>query len=277
MSSTGSNSGTGYNIITLGVLLLTGIVLVAYVAIAATGILRGPDAEVAEGDLPTPFGLPSQTPTLEGPTLAPSATVTPTATITATPTITETPTSSPTPTITETPTATSTPTETATPTPTDTPTITLTPSITATVPTNTPSITLTPSETPTPSNTPSPTATDTPDYVQKGSTTFAENPSGNGGCSWAGIAGQVFDTGDNPINGVRVRVTGPGFDQTQVTENIGGIGNGAFEFEVDNEPVTETYVIRVVNANGVSISPEISVTMQNDCTENVAVVNFELN
>ena len=116
---------------------------------------------------------------------------------------------------------TTTPTSASTPIPTWTPTIVPT-DTPIPPPTDTPGPSPTPSATPTfpPSPTFPPTATPTP-RVTRSPYPFTydvrlRSPQ-YGGCSWSGVAGEVHDLDDNPLQGYLVHIWGAGIDEVVVS------------------------------------------------------------
>jgi hypothetical protein len=247
-----------YNLVTTIMLILT-----FAVCITVTYFTYTTDASpqfIAEQ--PTLFVIPTETPTLVGPTVNPTWTVTVTATTTATVTPTRTPTITPTPTETATVPATNTPRPTAT----RTPTITLTASNTSNAPTNTPD-----------GATSEPTRTNTPTTEgeqYEGAVSFARNNNSDA-CDWAGIAGTVFDKNGNHQLGVRIHIFN---DNESFFRNSGSktdpYGESGWEQVIDNEPVDERWYVQIVDSGGDALSPRITVNTRDNCDNNLALVIF---
>ncbi len=254
-----------YNAITVLFLIFTVICIVLTILFAA-------------GLMPVPFLAPRSM-------AIPQAAVLPTSTITNTPpppTWTYTPTKTPTPSSTPTETSTVTPslTITATAGPTDTPSITPTASDT---PTATPSASFTPSMTPTG---PTPTFTFTPSpfpFAVRGGASgvvFTANFANTAGCAWQGVAGQVFDLGNNPVHGYQIRVTGSGLGQGGAGVIVGTgsntiYGNSGWEVAVSGQTSNNTYFVELLTPSGTVVSPAVQITFPNNCAQNLALVNFE--
>jgi hypothetical protein len=250
-----------YNLVTVVMLILTFAVcvIVSFYAFAT------PTSPGLIAEEPTLFVIPTETPTLVGPTVNPTWTVTATPTTTATVTPSRTPTITPT----ETPTNTLTPTNPPTPTATRTPTVTPQRTNTSSAPaTNTPDGSTTPTQTNTP-------ITSGDQYeLRNGSVTFTQNTNSDG-CNWAGIAGLVFDKDGNHQIGVRIRVFDDNDSFFRNSGSATAYGESGWEQVIDNEPVDERWYVQVVDAGGTPLSPRITVNMKDNCNENLALVNFD--
>jgi hypothetical protein len=270
-----------YNLITTIMLILTLAVCLGVAYLAMNPLPGGQQV----GAQPTIFALTTQTPTLVGPTLNATWTATSTGTVSPTPTASRTPTTAPTDLPTLTATATIPPT--ATRTPTLTATASLTPTINTTLTTLTPTLTLTatltrtPTRTPTPGTpsptfTPSLTPTNAPvSYRLKSGPTYTANLNGQSCANWRGVGGQVFNKSDQPVTGVRLRVThSNGVDTFTVTSGSATVyGTGGYEQQT---LLLGTWSIVVIDANGSPISPSVSFEPQADCSLNqsLALINF---
>lgn len=241
-----------YNLVTAITLILTLAACLAIVFFA-----RSSDIGSQVATEPTVFLIPSQTPTFEGPTPNATWTASPTVTLTFTPTVTKTPTPTETPTVTPTSTATNTP--------------SITPSFT---PSNTPTIT----NTPLPTNTALPTATRevSDEYAQLGSVTLTSNYANTAGCDWAGIAGRVFDVDGDPQDGVRVTVWNDDFSFTEISGTAPQYGGaGWWERAISDRPIRGRWYVQVVDESGNPKSPRVTVNMRDNCSQNLALVNFQ--
>jgi hypothetical protein len=252
-SSETSSSGAFniYNLITATMLVLTCVMVI----LVAGALIFNPGPAVAQV-VPTAtlFTIPTETPTLPGPTVNPTWTSSPTATITNTPTGTFTPVPS------------------RTPTPTDTPTRT---------PTLTPTNTLTPTFTPTRTNTPEPTSTFTRapfDFVLKnGTITYVsyDKVIKNINCKWGGMGGQVLGLNNQGVDGLRIHVTGGGIDETVVSGGAPVYGKGGWERSVNNAPSSGLFNVQLEKADGTDLSAVIAVQLIDTCEKNLALVNFQ--
>ncbi|MGB1285093.1 MAG: hypothetical protein ACPG7F_01055 [Aggregatilineales bacterium] len=235
-------------------------------AIGVTGYLFATTDPV----LPTTAALPTVAPTFTP--ITPTITFTPSETSLP-------PTFTPTPTITATPTATSTETATDTPTATitDTPAPTFTPSITFT-PSASP--TFTPTWTPTgASATPSPTEIPFAFKLRENPPLIVQNFANSAGCNWQGMGGRVlkFDGTEYSNSQVIIRAFKSNLDTIDRTANIGSntlYGPGGWEVALETQITNDVYFVRLETVNGTEISPTYQVQFPNDCTQNVAVINF---
>ncbi len=251
----GEGKGTIYNMISLVFLFLT-VMAIVFVIMR----LSGPPVEKQQAAvlLPTAVILPSLTPTPVPPTsLPPTFTFTPTDTLTPTNTFTPTP---------ITPTAAPSSTITNTPAPTETPTITATASI---------------SPTPLPTETPTgPTPTLAPSQnpylfeLRRGEVILTQNFANSAACAWQGLGGQVFNTENTPLNGLKIHVFGTNFDRTVDSGSNSLYGPGGWEVPVDNKISAQTYYVELLSPGGTVVSARIEVTFPSDCARNVALVNF---
>ncbi len=259
----GEGRNQTFNIITVLFLLLTMLCLV-FTIIFAAGIMPVPFLAPQEEVVPVMAVIPTATDTFTP--LPPTWTLTPTKTPTASSTPTGTASATPSMTIT------------STPGPTDTPTITPLPSETLT---ETPTETFTPSMTPTG---PTPTLTDTPSpfpfVVRGGRATFTVNFANTAGCAWQGIGGQVFGIGQQGLLGYQVRVTGGGLGEggAGVIVSSGSntlYGPSGWEINVAGATNNQTYFVELLSPTGTVISPTVQVAFPNNCSQNLALVNFE--
>lgn len=173
-----------------------------------------------------------------------------------------------------------------------TPTITLTPS-----PTLAPSATLTlttaPTLAPSPSFTPlalegftTPSAAapgpeanaPTPEggfpFVLQRAPLYLTNPAARGGCAWASITGSVMNYEGGAVNGLQVRVVGPGIDATVPSGSTPGNGPGGFEVVIGDSARDGLYVVQLSDAAGVPVSAAVSVPSRADCAQNIAALRF---
>jgi hypothetical protein len=246
MAASGGTSRL-YNLITIVMVALTVIVILAVVALIIVNPGKGEKPAAVQP--PTVFVIPSETPTLPGPTVNPTWTVTPTTTETATPTITSTPA----------PTRTPTPTDTATPTQTLTPTNTLT-------------ATLTPTKT----NTPLPTNTRTAaPFDYEADITYRKNFANKAGCDWAGIGGTAVDLSNKHVVGLIVHVWGGGIDDRVITGSNTKYGTSGWERSVNNKPTDGLFRVQLESPSGTLLSDVIDVQMKKNCDKNLAEVAFE--
>ena len=230
-----------FNLLSLVILGLTGIMLLCYLAIAVNPYSR-------LNPLPPPIGaMIVATPTMQ-PT--PSRTLPATWTPTATPTMTPTPP------------------------PSFTPTVTLTPE-----PTNTPAPTEEPPtpepDTPTPAPTPRVTRSPQPfTYELRYETPYY-------GCAWAGVAGTVVDIDGNHLTGYPIHVWGGGIDVVVYSGDKQLYGDSGWEQFFNNAPMAVSGVFRVQihskTGTHPPISQEIILDFPGYCSSSLARIVFTKN
>ena len=248
-----------FNILTILILVLTGLMLECYATIfVAPGIV------VPERFRPNPQLLELAA---AAPTETPTPTETPKLGALATWTMTFTPEPS------------------ISPTPRGTATHTLTPSLTPTwiptkTPTPTPTFTNTPTDTPTPgpSPTPAPTRSDFPFTVEMGSPTYIQNWANNAGCNWLGVAGQVFDLQGSPVpNGAYMIWVHPPVDYQTFTGGALNYGPSGWEVYLNDRPQVATYRIQLFSPAGTPVSAVFEFQTWASCTQNLVIINFVQN
>jgi hypothetical protein len=100
------------------------------------------------------------------------------------------------------------------------------------------------------------------------------------GCSWQGIAGQVFDKSGNPVSSVVVKGGGTwnGSNVTLLglTGAATGYGEGGYELVLGTKAVasTQTVWVQLYDLAGKSLSKQIYVSTSSDCTKNLVILNF---
>lgn len=173
------------------------------------------------------------------------------------------------------------------PTTTNTPEIQLPPTWT-----QTPTITSTPL--PTSTSTPEPTATDTPlpdtptpeataeapFVVQPGSNVLVANFANDSGCSWMGVAGQVFDKDRNPLVGISVHVegqlAGQLVNQSSLTGSNPRIGPAGYTVNLSDHPIASsgTMWIQLSDTAGLDLSEQVYFSTSADCDKNLVFINW---
>ena len=244
----GASRAALYNIITIVFLALS-----VLAGLAALGIIVNPNMpynifppdQGGAADLPTPFVLPTLTPTLEIEELPPTWTpeVTPTS---------------------------SEPTAEAT---------------TETQPEGTPPAEATGESpesegTPAPANTPlpgQPTLSAFPFTLQEGTPAYTPNSEENGGCEWMGLAGQVFDLNNQPAFGIAVRVTGENYDSLIYTATHIEYGPSGYELELNTAPIEAEFEVQLFSSSGQPLSDKYVIRTKESCEENLIIVNFVQN
>ena len=139
--------------------------------------------------------------------------------------------------------------------------------------------------TPVISSTLTPTATQTPFplILQSGSPAYIQNFAHlDAGCSWLGIAGQVFDADGKTINNLVVNVKGS-IGQTLIDEiGLTGVpeadiyGPGGYEIKIADKTFDSenTLLIQVFDIQGNNLANTIPFRTYSDCEKNLIIVNF---
>jgi hypothetical protein len=247
-----------YNVISVLFLILTAV---SVCAITFIGFTAPRGTQTAGGPEPTLFVIPTQTPTLKGPTpdgtLALTATVQSIITASAEDIHTATPTSTPTQ-------------EGPTPTPTETPEgfveptqdpSTLTATITATAGTTTATV----------------TATRAPfDYIlRQDEIVYTSNFANPFGCNWAGVAGTVFDLSGSHKLDVAIHLVGNGLDTKVTSGSTTAYGTSGWEVKIADAPVNLVYQVRLETSDGTALSDFVTVQMIPECNQNLVLIVFD--
>lgn len=93
-------------------------------------------------------------------------------------------------------------------------------------------------------------------------------------CNWASIAGTVTGSDGLPLPGYGIRVTDARTTATVFSGTSTGFGAGGYELTLGSAPIEAEYRVQLFSTAGAPLSAELSVTTRNDCTQNVAIVNF---
>jgi hypothetical protein len=108
--------------------------------------------------------------------------------------------------------------------------------------------------------------------------TFVENR----GCSWMGVAGQVFDLQNRPTTGVNIQLGGllsnrPFPMIATITGSAPDYGLGGFEFKISDKPLPSsgTLWIRLVDQAGTPISARTHFDTPGTCETNLVLINFQ--
>ena len=201
---------------------------------------------IAPSDIPLPV-----VPTIDRPTLPPTFTPIPTATVQPTLPSLPTPTVlSATPTITQTFTATVTPIISDTPTPT----------YTSDAPTDTPTSTISPY----------------PFTIRGGDVFFAQNTYNSAGCAFQAIAGQVFNSQENPLDGIVINVAESNVREFQSISGDNTLyGPAGYEVPVDSKITGKAYQVTLRSRLGTQLSPVVPVTFPSNCSQNIALIYWK--
>lgn len=144
---------------------------------------------------------------------------------------------------------------------------------------------ITPTPALTSTGTPVPSATQMPFplILQSGSPAYIQNFAHmDAGCSWLGIAGQVFDADGKTINNLVVNIKG-NLGQAEIDEiGLTGIpeadiyGPGGYEIKIADKAVDSENSLRiqVFDIKGNSLTNAMSFKTYSDCEKNLIIVNF---
>lgn len=135
----------------------------------------------------------------------------------------------------------------------------------------------------------SPTATATavpskPYSVQANSPVYLQNFAHlDKGCSWLGVAGQVFDRSGKPVSNLVVSVEG--FIGNQTVDGLGltGLnspyGPGGYEIVLADQAVdtTRSLFVTLYDLSGNALSLPVIINTYADCSKNLVIVNFKQN
>ena len=148
-----------------------------------------------------------------------------------------------------------------------------------------PTATPLPSATPLPTAEPTPTQTPTPAYpydIQLGSPSMLPDlKSGERGCQWMGVAGQVFDADGQPVEGVAVGINGELGGNPVSGVGLSGVatdyGPGGYEILLAEKPLASngTLWAQVFSPEWEPLSPAYPFSTSADCAENLVLLNFQ--
>ncbi len=98
------------------------------------------------------------------------------------------------------------------------------------------------------------------------------------GCSWMGVAGQVFGIKGEPLTDIVVVVTGNiggrPFEGLGYTGSAAGYGPGGYEITISGSVEQGIFWIQIFDAEERPLSEAFSFRMEPDCTKNLALINF---
>ncbi len=102
-------------------------------------------------------------------------------------------------------------------------------------------------------------------------------------CSWFGVAGQVLDANNNPVQGAILRLGGsvPGKTFFPALTTLSGIdaayGPSGFQFELGIPPVDSrnSLYIQLFNQSDEPLSEQVFLQTYNDCKRNLVFVRFK--
>ena len=101
------------------------------------------------------------------------------------------------------------------------------------------------------------------------------------GCSWTGVAGQVFDEQSQIIKDLTVLIgkiaaTEKDHEWYSMTGTATAYGDGGYEIQIMDSPhsTTQVYWIQIVGESGESLSDRIYFDTFEDCQKNLILINF---
>ncbi len=99
------------------------------------------------------------------------------------------------------------------------------------------------------------------------------------GCDWVSIAGSVRGLNGEILNGYGAQIVGEGVDETVYTGGADSLffEPGEFELRLGDTPGVEPYTVTLVSPDGEVLSESYTVVTSDQCSQNVAVVNFVQN
>jgi hypothetical protein len=124
-----------------------------------------------------------------------------------------------------------------------------------------------------------------PLFLQKGSPAYIQNfVHTDKGCAWLGIAGQVFDSNNQPVNNLVVSVKGTlgltAIDKVAVTgiPEANSYGPGGYEIKIGEKPTASknTLSIQVLDLEGKALSKTATFETFLDCKRNLIIINFQM-
>lgn len=125
------------------------------------------------------------------------------------------------------------------------------------------------------------TPTSIPYGLQDGAPLYIANfVHSTAGCSWLGVAGQVFDANGEPITDLFV-IAGQDSDSesNQWAARTGlstDYGPGGYEIQLTNQPeaTTQDFWVQLVSESGEALSDRVYFDTFEDCDRNLILVNF---
>lgn len=101
------------------------------------------------------------------------------------------------------------------------------------------------------------------------------------GCAWVGIAGQVLDSFNQPLSGIRVHVTGSFnglmIESTVTSGDHTAYGPAGFEIQVGTQAMDSqnSLTIQLLDDSGQPLSPAYPITTYADCQKNLILIQFQ--
>lgn len=117
--------------------------------------------------------------------------------------------------------------------------------------------------------------------IQSGTPVQIQNFANSSGCSWQGIAGQVFDMNGVPMKNLVVQAGGKWNGSTisvlGMTGLATGYGEGGYELVLGGSAVdtSGTVWVQLFDLSGNAISDKVVISTSSDCTKNLVLLNFK--
>ncbi len=118
--------------------------------------------------------------------------------------------------------------------------------------------------------------------IQPGSPVFIPNfVNSTAGCSWQGIAGQVFNLDGEPVKNLVVKAGGTwnssSVNLLGMTGASTSYGEGGYEVVLGNKAInsTNSVWVQIVDLGGNALSDKTYVSTSSDCGKNLTLVNFK--
>lgn len=118
--------------------------------------------------------------------------------------------------------------------------------------------------------------------IQSGTPVSIQNfVNSSAGCSWQGIAGQVFSAAGTPQMNIVVKAggtwKGAPVSQISLTGLATGYGEGGYEIVLGTSAVdtSGTVWVQIYDIAGNAISDKVYISTSSDCTKNLVLLNFK--
>ncbi len=102
------------------------------------------------------------------------------------------------------------------------------------------------------------------------------------GCKWSGVAGQIFNSMGEPVNGLIVEISGALNGNPFLRLGLSGmsipIGPGGYEIQLSDKPFDSNneLSLRVFDQDGKQLNETLPLVTYNDCQKNLMIINFSL-
>lgn len=102
------------------------------------------------------------------------------------------------------------------------------------------------------------------------------------GCRWSGVAGQIFNSTGEPVNGLIVEingeVNGTPFLGLGMTGTSLLIGPGGYEIQLFDKPynLNNSLYLHIFDRHGNQLNETLPLVTYNDCQKNLVIINFTL-